>query len=494
MDDKCINSKIKSNIGFYPIDQVNCFSRAFGICLNSFDQSLSNLFYMVNNYDKCYHINGISESKELFAREINTFELVCDLRVSKAYSKDDLFSLLEEHISMNNPVIVPVNLREIYYSDYYQESDWEHPIIIKGFDRPKKIFYILDHTQIKSDDQQELEFSIEYETLFKAYKSYFDNIAVDEEEFILIFEKRSNEPLVISRLLDHCLRIIFENEASSVEIKKLANKVNLNKRVLNMPKYKELFFSIMINEMSHFGYLMQNDVELLTNNKLKLIDKWRTYILKSYKNRLKGESYFCEKELEEIRSLENQIWQQLKLRYLDNFGQASILNVSQTTTIENNEDNIITQQEKNIYFTFDGNKIYNTWLGDDSPKIMFKKSSKVDFKINVKVIENKEFSDFAAGIVIRIKDDVYYFALDSGRRINLDRKGKEGSINENIIQTNEVELMIHFSESNCQFLYNCEGKVESLCILDLNANEIEYGIGCKTYFYPRPLIVEMKVL
>jgi len=57
---------------------------------------------------------------------------------------------------------------------------------------------------------------------------------------------------------------------------------------------------------------------------------------------------------------------------------------------------------------------------------MFEKSDKVDFKINVKVIENKESADFAAGIVIKAKGDIYYFALDSERRINLDRRGKEG--------------------------------------------------------------------
>ena len=57
---------------------------------------------------------------------------------------------------------------------------------------------------------------------------------------------------------------------------------------------------------------------------------------------------------------------------------------------------------------------------------MFEKSDKVDFKINVKVIENKESADFAAGIVIKAKGDIYYFALDSERIINLDRRGKEG--------------------------------------------------------------------
>ena len=38
----------------------------------------------------------------------------------------------------------------------------------------------------------------------------------------------------------------------------------------------------------------------------------------------------------------------------------------------------------------------------------------------------QESADFAAGIVIKAKGDIYYFALDSERRINLDRRGKEG--------------------------------------------------------------------
>lgn len=130
--------------------------------------------------------------------------------------------------------------------------------------------------------------------------------------------------------------------------------------------------------------------------------------------------------MKEIEDLENQIWKRLRLGYLDNYEQVTVFNRVQTTTIENNEDDIITQQEESTIFSFDGKKIYNTWLGDDSPKIMFEKSDKVDFKINVKVIENKESADFAAGIVIKAKGDIYYFALDSERRINLDRRGKEG--------------------------------------------------------------------
>ena len=46
--------------------------------------------------------------------------------------------VLIDSIKTNHAIIIPINLREIYYSSYYNEADWSHPIVINGFDTKKK--------------------------------------------------------------------------------------------------------------------------------------------------------------------------------------------------------------------------------------------------------------------------------------------------------------------------------------------------------------------
>ena len=40
---KYVNNKIKPTIGSYPIEQINCFSRAFGLCLNTFNHQFPDI-------------------------------------------------------------------------------------------------------------------------------------------------------------------------------------------------------------------------------------------------------------------------------------------------------------------------------------------------------------------------------------------------------------------------------------------------------------------
>ncbi|HEM9343490.1 TPA: hypothetical protein U3J84_001980, partial [Streptococcus agalactiae] len=202
------NYKIRPKTKFYLLDQVNCVSRAVSLGISSYNKELSDIFLMIDGFEKCYPIKELREVKEPYDREIILAQKYLNLNFKKLYLENNFFETLEENIMQNIPVIIPINLREIFYSDHYKEDDWEHPIIIKGFDSLKRIFYILDYTQLKSDNPQDRDFCIEYDTLYNAYKSYFENIASTSQNFILILEESDT---LYREVFYNCVRFILDN-------------------------------------------------------------------------------------------------------------------------------------------------------------------------------------------------------------------------------------------------------------------------------------------
>ncbi len=60
---KYINSSLKPVDNYYSLEEVTCFDRLLGIFLNSINNSYCDLFYMINNFYRCYKVD---DSKNRF--------------------------------------------------------------------------------------------------------------------------------------------------------------------------------------------------------------------------------------------------------------------------------------------------------------------------------------------------------------------------------------------------------------------------------------------
>ncbi|RSJ08854.1 hypothetical protein D8833_09915 [Streptococcus intermedius] len=169
-----------------------------------------------------------------------------NIEVQKIIIRKNIIPTLEDFLTKNFPVIVPINLKYLFYSDKYLEEDWPHPFVIKGFDHKKKIFYILDYTQLKSDQIQENDFSIDYDSLVQVFESYFFNINDYESPFILVFKDNK-----LKNFLNDI--VIFKDFMQNIDIEKMQYKelkilreensselYEHKTNILNYPKYKDL--------------------------------------------------------------------------------------------------------------------------------------------------------------------------------------------------------------------------------------------------------------
>lgn len=481
------NFNIKANIEAYPLDQVNCISRAISLCIASYDIQLSNLFLIIDSFERCYSIKSLEEPKEPYDRELNLVQKYLNLNFEKIFLDKNFFTAIEEQIVLNNPVIVPINLKEIFYSDYYREDDWEHPVVIKGFDSSKKVFYILDYIQLKSDIPMERDFTIEYGVLYVAFQSYFSNIGKTDNEFILVLDKTKVEksktfPIYIKEIQENIALGDMENN-----FLKLAPV-----KWLNIYKYKEILFSLSLNLLK--GLTCQSNNYLIRKNNIINLNKklfFRLYMNWSRSNQINSELVI---EINHVIQLEQilikELFERLNVLFLEK------RDVEMLYIFENNEDNII-QVINNIFqFTFAENKIYNTWLGDDSPKVVFPKASNGKISISLSVVKNLYDADFAGGIFIRDGEDMYYYTLDAKGKLNLDKRGVELSLVHEYIESDCLEFGIEFKNKKCNFLYrkNSVSSYNLFYSLELKEKLIEYGIGCKTYYSAKPLVVEIKKL
>lgn len=496
MNEKYINQQITPKLEILPLDQVNCFSRVFTLCFSSFNIKFMDLYLMLDSFYNCYRIATQNNFKSYFEKELELSKIF-GIDISKVYTSDDFYELIENNVSHGFPIITVVNLKYIYYSDYYLESDWEHPLIIKGYDKTKKIFYILDNLQLKKDSDCERDFVIEYEALYKAYLSYFEDIVKTDNTFILVFKIKSEEEMKLNCVVHNSLNYIKHNILNIFETKKYDEIFGntKNKKILNIYKYKKLFFDKYLNLVYQLGVIDYELHKILMKKREYLIKIWEKYNYKSYIYYSKNGVYPLINSLySELIDKEIELWKLLNLNSHIDFKFSFLEKDSYKGAIVENNDNLLILYDKNVIFNFNREKIYNTWLGDDSPKIMYSKSTTFEFWTSVEILENFENADFVAGIVIRNTNHIYYYGLDSQKRINLDLKGEISSIKEKMVSLTYVELGVKFCNGKCYFMYKKESNIYNFYCMDFDVLELEYGIGCKTYFYPKPLKIQMEIL
>lgn len=124
---KYINSSLKPVDNYYSLEEVTCFDRLLGIFLNSINNSYCDLFYMINNFYRCYKVDD-SKNEYDFEREMYILRNFFCIESEKINFSDEyvLTEFIVKNINKYGSVFVPINLKEIYYSAYYKEQDWPH--------------------------------------------------------------------------------------------------------------------------------------------------------------------------------------------------------------------------------------------------------------------------------------------------------------------------------------------------------------------------------
>jgi len=369
---KNINENIKPNKDDYNFDQLSCFEKAIGIAVDGFNDEYSGIFYM---YIKLYQVyNRVNQENNIFkqytievAEEIinKKFGLCC---ITHTTTKEDLIPFINEKIDLGSPVLVIANLRELYYSKQYQQEDWSHLFIVKGYDNEKSIYKILDNLHIDPDRGQYRDFVLEYETM----KKVFDPHSFKESNGIIYFShgkpresfsifldcinsylsEMSEQPY---KEIDYinCLMKNMGSTRNKKQIDFMGKIVNVNvfiNKIINTIKFKRIFFQELLWNVSK--YLEDsNSIKELDGLVTLLIGKWEFVIHKSIIKYHTNKKFNPQEYIEDILKYEEKIKRLItKIRDALVDGkplQSSLASAVRLPTYERNNESFIESLKKN---------------------------------------------------------------------------------------------------------------------------------------------------
>lgn len=137
-----INNEIRD------INEVDCYMRTIGILINSINRKKYDRFVFFSSLYKCYGcFHKIERTSDWY---FNIYFLAAQRAGIKLMDHSCSSGiLLKKHIRMminhKNPPMVPLNLKYIFYSEYYLKKDAIKLFLIAGYNDSLNLFEIVDN-------------------------------------------------------------------------------------------------------------------------------------------------------------------------------------------------------------------------------------------------------------------------------------------------------------------------------------------------------------
>lgn len=417
---KIINSIIPNTDNF-TWRELNCMYKPVAIILKSFDERLFDLFLAYYSFidiygldDTFYKFNVGKSVHPLFVYLKKNLESIFNIKIENySYDNEKKFhNAIINSINEDKIPLIPGNLRGLFYNTMYKIKDHIHCFIIKGYDKKRKIYYILDNMHI--DDGASTiyrNFTITFKNLYDLYKlsknancmffsqkqnidikKIITNISSELDAVINMkikvnlveqrfFNDLSNsihfdgldEKLAIANerkvFIDSTMKILFDNGYSQVELDKICKKYNTCIKNWSLLRTKE----IMLNE--HTGNLQQIE------EKICVFLYADIGVLKEIAHCYKGISF------------------------------QSCYNSQKEYEIINNNGAVVSENDGLFSIVLDSTKVYDDWINTaNAPKILWNVNNEELFTFSVKLsINAKTGASFLCGIVIETDDEKIYF-------------------------------------------------------------------------------------
>ncbi len=285
----------------YSFDFLTCFEKPVGLVLDKFGEDFQSLFLTYLKLLQVYKIDAF-DAQELYSFDYNSVykwivneKLNLQMNVLEVES-GDIHSIIEKQIDAKHPLLITVNLKDLYYSSAYRKADWRYIFIVNGYDREKGIYSIIDTTTTRfngeSRDGEIYEpFVIEYSLLEKLYISYEE--AYPGESFISHIENKESLLSPLQSSWDDIFNLFVQGmtadshreldylramqEIAGEDGKKAGKNSDFTKevdfgfaRILN---YKEIFFKEFLYVCQRMGF-EDSTLKTLSANCESLLKSW----------------------------------------------------------------------------------------------------------------------------------------------------------------------------------------------------------------------------
>ncbi len=525
----------------YEYDEITCFEHPFIVVLDyikagygRYYAMLSKLngtyIYDVEKGDICNNVNP----RKITLDEVNGYFGI-NIRNKKNISYKEIVSWIDKDM----PVIIAVNLKSIFYSNYYPDINWNHWMLITGYRKKGKVLNILDNSQFQDIGALYEEFRITYDILKKSNKDYVKRYG--EEHSVLVFEKNegTENDNIIHYIIGKYLSLDLKNKKSYrqqfildmyidivSQTDKNINSSNNNgsiqsefkKKIININKYRMLF----LNELKEYMFIHKyNDVcRESFNNFVKDVNElnnmWQREVIMALVKVTKGENVInivtdkiIELEIkiqQDVEGFVEFIRQNENNHILSNLYEKGLLNKKHSYFVKDNEipleKNIFCQVEnrnhifdingnKNrgtITFLFDDTRVCNWWDMDDAPKILLGKlENNTEIVLNiVEEVTTVKDSNIEIGLFVRniVNNQNFMIGNENNTGIVFSEIGVGGVKFENV-EKSKIRLYIRCKKNVVEFgVYKGNDREVIMEKINFDIHKSCVGIACKTWGKP----------
>lgn len=466
----------------YPLDYLDCFERPMTIACYYLKPEYEYLYIVFRKMYQTFFFNGEGQN-DIF----KDYEKELGIKCVKVDIENNLIETIIDILDQGYPVLVPGNLRGLYYSRQYLHDDWPHLFLIKGYDKEKELFHMLDSTQLETEDDNPVyaNFSIKFQILREIFEMYkweqagriYYNKLVEESEVDYAVRVRN------------CLELLCDciSKRTYIEYAIMRGKekqVSYNE-IVNCAKGKKLLLECLIEclkiisiDTKRLEEIMEKIGKCWTEADLNLIHTLmkRNEIEKSYFDESK-ELQLQEKELLDALS---------KIQLLLQENSPGTQMEKTKYLYENNEDGIITHDLEKYIFCFNKDKNYNFWLKDNAPKVLVyserKPLNRFLFLVKCEVMEDCLLEGHVKGIFIATTTGAFFgFGLDHLRTFVFEQFGvatkrctAEPFVNRKVLMYMKLEQQ--------RLSYGIiEGEEREFGYADFDESILRIGFYCKTW-------------
>jgi len=153
-------------------EELNCFLRAQAEVCRKYGEWYDLIFIFMTSLHKAYDINGYyyTPGKKHFDFLKDHFETFSNIEFEIEYipGESEVLSTIERKLEKYKDIIVPINLKGLYYSEHYNKNDWAHFLIVNSYEN--NILKIYDHLHLDNFSNH-----IKYSS-FVLSEDIFDNV------------------------------------------------------------------------------------------------------------------------------------------------------------------------------------------------------------------------------------------------------------------------------------------------------------------------------
>lgn len=466
----------------YEYDEVTCFEHPIAVLFEYYKKGTGNLFIMAAKCMGVYGEASIREGLFSFLKEKFGFEISC--------KKFPNYREVVKYIDNNSPIIVGVNLKEIFYSTYYMEGNWTHWMLINGYRKTGNLITVYDNTQFDYIGHDHGNFNIPFNYIKLANKSFVKAYGWEYSSMtVKIIKEISMKEMVVAVLEMYIkymscegikyrqIKLLKEYEILESSKNNLRfDKVEVCKKLININKYRKLLLSGFKIYMDKYKFDEEQKNKFIKVRE-KLNEQWQDYILRQCVKIRTGKDINMDIG-DEIKKDEKET-----LSYICMF-RNYLINEADEIILDNK--GIMLTEDKNKYtYSIMDDGIYNWWDMDDACKRIVYDNLDDDMEVSaiVKIQNGINMMGCMTGVYVRNNDSgiSVMIGVGTGGEVCIDEIGITGY--KFGVQVDDIKKIFIFRKGTTITMgVYVEKEIRILFEFENEENNmLEVGVVCKNW-------------